>query len=189
MWTVCKTALITGQGPGTSFQRYTLPVFVWHTHCTWEYFRSPIKSTTWEYDSSTRVSSLPEGYPDKQHSHLSSLHVFQLFTDWGSRSKLCIKRSYAQTTILFLFYSFGIPLCQSDPAPRGTKNSIVGVTQQGSCTGQRLTSLAIANTLTKATVKPHPHEWIHKPLSCIFSSRSICKSTLTKNTFITTIKP
>lgn len=40
-------------------------------------------------------------------------------------------RSYAQTTVLFLFDVFSVALCQTDPARQGTKQSIVGVTQQG----------------------------------------------------------
>lgn len=47
---------------------------------------------------------------------------------------------------------------------------------QSSCTGQWLTSPAIANTLTKATVKPRPHEWINKPLSCIFQPEASAKA-------------
>lgn len=47
---------------------------------------------------------------------------------------------------------------------------------QSSCTGQWLTSPAIANTLTKATVKPCPHEWINKPPSCIFQPEAPAKA-------------
>lgn len=132
MGTVCKTALITGQGQGTSFRRYTLPVFPGHTHCTWEYFRAPIKSQPEE------MAALREPPPHlKATDQTSNLHTYLHCVSFDCslirkcRSKSCAKRSYAQTTILFLFYSFSIPLCQSDPAPRGTKNSIVGVTQQG----------------------------------------------------------
>lgn len=46
---------------------------------------------------------------------------------------------------------------------------------QSSCTGQWLTSLAIASNPTKATVKPHPHEWINKPPSCIFQTDASAK--------------
>lgn len=47
---------------------------------------------------------------------------------------------------------------------------------QSSCTGQWLTSLAIASYPTKATVKPHPHEWINKPPSCIFQTDASAKT-------------
>lgn len=47
---------------------------------------------------------------------------------------------------------------------------------QSSCTGQWLTSPAIANTLTKTTVKPRPHEWINKPFSCIFQPEASAKA-------------
>lgn len=99
-------------------------------------------------------------------------------------------KGQAQTTILFLFLLFQYPSMPVWPSTPGYKEQHCGgyTAGQSSCTGQWLTSLAIANTLTKATVKLHPHEWINKSLSCIFSTRSICKSTFTKSTFITTIK-
>lgn len=116
---------------GTSLQRYTLPVFPGHIHCTWEYFRTPIKPKAWGDGSSGSVDTLPEGYGAANYLHIY-LHCAAFNCSLiRNADQSSIKRSYAQTTTLFLFDSVSIPLCQSDPAPRGTKNSIVGVTQQG----------------------------------------------------------
>lgn len=127
--TVCKTALITGLGQGTSFWHNELPVLPGCSHCTWEYSRTPVKSAQPEetaalWQSTTYLEAM---------TPLMFIFTAQLFdcSLIGTAHQRSIKRLNVQTGALSLFYSFSIPLCQSDPTPRGTKNSIVGVTQQG----------------------------------------------------------
>lgn len=171
--TVCKKALITGQG--TSLLRYTLPVFPRHTHSTWEYLRTLIKSTA-QGDGSTRAPS-PESHGPGMYGHDTAFKCPWIRERW---STLYVKGICPDNHFVFvwLFQHPSIPVWPGTP---GHKEQHCGgyTAGQSSCTGQWLTSLAMANTTTKATVNPRPHEWINQPPS----TRSIRYSA-----FITTIK-
>lgn len=110
-------------------------------------------------------------YQDNLHIYL---HSFQLFSGQECRSKFYIMVIGPDNHyVFFFFHSFSISLCQPDPAPQGTKNSIVGLHSR---VKQLHWTVADLPGNSQHTNKGHPHEWINKPHSCIFEPGASAKT-------------
>lgn len=110
-------------------------------------------------------------YQDNLHIYL---HSFQLYSGQECRSRFYIMVIGPENHfVFFFFHSFSISLYPPDPAPQGTKNSIVGL-------HSRVKQLhwTVADLLgnSQHTNKGHPHEWINKPHSCIFEPGASAKT-------------
>lgn len=152
---------------------YTLPV--WLTHCLWERFKTPNKTS--EEDGSSTIHTWGEAL-----LCLYDCHIY-FIVSLKKKGHMYTKVICPDNHFVFFFNSLSLPLYSSDPEHPGAQRTALWVLH--SRAKQLHWTVTDFPGNGRPTNKGHPHEWINKALMHRCNLAHLQKQQWTKGTFIT----